>query len=1294
MDTIVSFIQSNPGISFLNLQLFFGAEINAGKITEEQIKAECGRLHPDGSVQLGYPEVEDYVVNIPLSVFDGDVSEITPEYVKELCDKILLLEKPIDIVLNEQVPNYEDYLGTRVEDFKIDELTTAYDHIKSNKDTVSKIREMLSDFQPMFLERKSHSILKQMTIKGVPIFRSISDFIKAFTDPTFFGFYDAVVGQKPALSQMTPAHDVWTGSFGLIRLTIHVMGGRQGTGAGNKINTGNVIQSALLYKDRKNDFIRSNSALTMIKYCSTQWPDGSRSIKNGTDYTFSDLYTGEKIIQKYDGKQPDYAAPESFASILETYHVPFPKKIHTNQEHIFAVYPASCVFRDDCYYETLVDNLQMISQKANSDVNSKEYESPFGKLQYVHDIHEKQNRELVGRMYLTQLQLCSKAIQSTASDELHDEFRQLMQRVADKETELEILRYQTAQECTNVDARLKTPLTESDKTDLLKKRTILMSTIDTIEMNLSQLIQAKSMTIPTSKSLNPGYESTKKMFMDLKDEKEYHTRKALLMGRLMKLQDCCLDLTTADGKETAKHRRDIVLSCIDSVSIIIACAKISVLTVTTPETVHNKLVKDSRELNYLRSLSMKLFHEYNSTKAKQTEAADQIISFIHSKQDLMEAIEKQIVLSAVTTNDFHLSEATRLRQAIDNSILNEMMALLLAERIKVPEIEETKYRLTEKHIDQINFYDEEIKKYTKLQNDLNGEFSYILTHLYETGQYISTNLFEIANTVNHKTLQLLNLLGNDKTPEFQECMKLLTRPESRYAPVSCGMVDIENREDVFDDVGIGRTVGLVSEICPQEEGINTAVANEIAVDILNGQPAADTVDNEIDEAWLLMQKRAGDKINKRTRLSIDLKKMISGLEVDQIRAKIAYRTALLKRKDVVEGDASSSPQFSRWMGRLNNNDARKTKAAAQKLTTEAEGIRSFMYFYVCNNPQLTPKEPTIRQLTAYLNNDANTRERETHLSRLVTLLQQSSPSGPKRAAMGGGGLTGDIEEMNQAIEENDVVKMYDLYMEHFDKETDSILFYQVYSILSKQSIYVPLYRRDVIPLEELIDPVRLKRLDYTGDLHDFDCVYADNFCVQIFGKNVCELLDDLAKGKLTVPRGVFPNICDNPFNPYSLICILEVCRFFCLFLPFAGRLHFYFAGVLSFMNQTYDANMVSIQTDEILSYLKHPDFFQCFHAAAEMYEGYESVPAPEVPVEPEPPEPPGPDLEPPPAPLAEVDPTSVSDPIYKLENERRAKSGSPLADYGGTRRYRRYKQKTKRHTLNKRFKRNRTRRLH
>jgi hypothetical protein len=248
------------------------------------------------------------------------------------------------------------------------------------------------------------------------------------------------------------------------------MEGRQGTAAGGRINAGNVIQAALLYKDRKNDFIRSNSAMSLIKFCPTQWPNG-RSLKEGTTYTFSDLYTGEKIVQKYDGKQPDFATDQPFVSILENYHVPQAgKPIYTNQEHLVAVYPASCIFRDDCYYETLVQNLIMISQKANSDVNSKEYESPLGKLQYVHDIHEKHKQDLVGSFYFKKIDLCTRAMSLTDGAELSVSFDRLSRQISEKEIELKLQEYQIAQELNNVHVLLGiTPYTIPRAPDGAKK---------------------------------------------------------------------------------------------------------------------------------------------------------------------------------------------------------------------------------------------------------------------------------------------------------------------------------------------------------------------------------------------------------------------------------------------------------------------------------------------------------------------------------------------------------------------------------------------------------------------------------------------------------------------------------------------------------------------------------------------------------------------------------------------------------------------------------------------------------
>jgi hypothetical protein len=267
-----------------------------------------------------------------------------------------------------------------------------------------------------------------------------------------------------------------------------------------------------------------------------------------------------------------------------------------------------------------------------------------------------------------------------------------------------------------------------------------------------------------------------------------------------------------------------------------------------------------------------------------------------------------------------------------------------------------------------------------------------------------------------------------------------------------------------------------------------------------------------------------------------------------------------------------------------------------------------------------------------------------------------------------------------------------------------------------------------------------KRRDYRGDFYDFDSTFADSFCIQLFGKNVNELLDDLSKGSLNVPRGAFPNISANPFDPVSLICILETVLFLCKGLPFATRLHVYYAGVLSFMNESYSDNIEDVQTTKILNYLIDPQFFQCFHTAARMYNeryGRLSEPAPETEPRLETPEgslpytsgelgnaplpfvstdlvtsvPPEPVFETPEshdatlgfdaAGLPVSDPNDVGIALYKEDKaikETIAKASGkpppPGADYGGTRRYRRYKSKTRRQTLNKRFKKHRTRRLH
>jgi hypothetical protein len=371
------------------------------------------------------------------------------------------------------------------------------------------------------------------------------------------------------------------------------------------------------------------------------------------------------------------------------------------------------------------------------------------------------------------------------------------------------------------------------------------------------------------------------------------------------------------------------------------------------------------------------------------------------------------------------------------------------------------------------------------------------------------------------------------------------------------------------------------------------------------------------------------------------------------------------------------------------------------------------------NPPIEPSVEMLADISTFVNDSADLNKGVRDLKKFmddlnVFLLEKgidltSGPSGPRGASALGGEKLNDtdlLEQMNAAVDANDFVKMYDLYVEYFDTEQPNelrILFYQVYSILMNLSIYVPLYRCETKDLYEIVKPMIEKRNVFKGNYYDFDSIYADSFCIQLFGKNVNELLDDLSKGKLTVPRGAFPNISSYPFHPYSLICILEVIRFLCLALPFASRLQFYFAGVLSYMGQSYSDNMNEIQIVAILTHLTEPDFFQSFHKASALSMHFTpKVPEIQRQLQEQPQEQ-----------EQEQEQEQLQEQLQEQSHAQEQAQAQAQADYeaetfnkefpdsnrlnqpGGTRRKRQYTQKTKRYrTLSKRFKKNKTRRLH
>lgn len=1210
-EEMVAFVDSYPGISWSNFNLLYGKRVHEYGLTMERINSWTNE-------KIQKENAEDSFTALPTNVFDGVTVDITKEYVASICEKVARLGDVDPIVLKpeEDLP-YQDYLKTDVDTFDISKLNNAYDLIKSTGDTVSKIREMLADFQPMFLERFSDFILDRFTVDGKKIFGTLTEFIKAFTNAAFFEEYSKLPSAPP-LQQLTTVGNTWQGHFGPIQLTIHVSPGRMGTGASGKINTGNVIQAALFYKNRRNDFVRSNSAISMIKHCPTSW--GKReSGKKGTTYTFTDLYNGELIAQKYEGNLPDVAVEGvPFVSILERTHEAGNGRVFTNQEHIAAVYPISCILRSDCYYETLVYNLQMISQFANNAVNSKRYESPIGKLLYQRDTHLENDEQYIGEIYAKKIELCLQAnpdllpsIRSAAGQNV----LRLQAQIKDQHLKIQ-----------DLTDKLGTNLTTDERAQLNQEKGALEKEIGAYEKRIGKLEKAAKI------EKAPETDDALTKFKDFEEEKEYHTRKALLMARLKKIEDCCLDITNERDKVLIADRRAVVLSCIDSVATIIDCAKISITSTAMPKSMRAQFVKDSNELNNLRALTSKLFYDYQRTKAKYATSTQQEIDatleIFRQQQDMLTKTKLLIIENATLRCKNEKLEAMKKKSDIFAEINNELLNGFMTGSVTIETKNQVHNALVSARLEEINAIDHTIAQLVVRDNIINEDAAYVLNHLSEFGDIHGQSLLETAEHVNSKVLGLLDNLSKLTGADIDSFTEMIANPSQPHAALTVGFVELPNKEDLLESANLQVPSALLSTICPSygeepRENANLAsVSTMVATNLLDQNDAQyEALEREMETIeWETVGKKISHIIRKKSRMSADLKMSAMGVKEVEGQAQLAQEAALftlkskLLTRQTVEGPASSQPKFLRWAGRCMTNAQRERARIREQKSRmvqqihekrEEDGIQSFLYFFSCNNHNRRIQDKSsIEMIKAYLESNGDLRDK------IMAIKSRMSTAAVAEGVVHGGKLTPllnpdeILEQLQEALRDQNKSKLFSLYIDYFDTEWVqgelSVVMNQVYSILMSDSIYVPLYRCEPPKdfFEELANPMFEKRKSYTGDFNDFDTLYADSFCIQVFGKSVNELLHDLSKGKLNIPRGVFPNICYNPFEPYSLICTLEFLRYLCLALPFAQRLHFYFAGILSFMGETYSVNMEEIQVDAILSKLEQPNFYASFDKAA------------------------------------------------------------------------------------------------
>jgi hypothetical protein len=1207
---IENFIESNPTVTLQNVLKLFGDEhINEGVIRGwfPALKNEIGNI--------------DEIYDIPLSAFDGErLPEINHTYLRTLLRNIKTITKVIPIELNKnEDESYKRFIDTPIEGFKdqIPLLDHNYNFIKGTDDHVSKVRETLADFQPMFLERYSNAVLDLMKRPdGKRIFQTVTEMIQAFTNTTIADYLTGHGVESKIITLHQGARrgftDTWEGNLGLIRLIIYVIPNRAGTGPAKAIKKENVIQAALLYKDRKNDFIRSYGARYMIAHNNTLWRNVPiTSSKVGTNYTFSDLYTGEAIEQEYKGDLPDIGFIEPrppHTSYLPILHKKNDRiKIATNQEHIFAVFPASCAFEENCYHEAILENLQMISAKANSDVNAVQYEDPYGKLKYL-DFTHKQNKDIYDAHFLLEEVLLTKEVATHGPPSELKLFEDIKTKFTTFKKKVDDLLVDKGKEVDAVKTEIESirgmakKITKKELGILAEKKNILEKQYLDIDAKV-QFLTSKlpSLTTPTNVPNSEKHRIASLQLDYLKNDNEFHVRKAMLMSRLSKMNDCC---TRDEGLMT--KRRNVVISCVKSIEVIIECAKIGRRTKTVLEDVHESLTRDNIELQKMRQLSAELFNNYAALEESMSKTKKSILDVVHSSlkniavhNKLLFALRKNLI------GNVRLRYETKLA-----NIKHELTQLHTNESSEdiQSKIDEEEEKL---NVSASEIYDDNCKLCYVLNNltKLGDETAGALKEALEDAKVSSVELLDALSVIDPEikskiTDYLKALFEKRQTPvlELLDAGRAEGRADGRAERSPEGRADgrAERRpegraERRADDSDIFRGINVVNleKIKKIEEALRfeSPLVREVIEDEMSFIPLTEkTLSITASNSKLIVTEPSFVKPPKVSKPELLTPKVKKGSTREE------WLKNFRKRRE-----ESLEIESLRKTGRFNNN-----------LRIDEEGVRSFIHFFSFVTETAPPDEPFMREILLLLNADELVQQ---HIAELKSVLARraegraegradgSAEGGSRKVSikMVGGTIEETIMQLETAIQTDNVSDMFNLYMQYFDTEEtkDIRLFDQVYSILMKKSIFVPIYRCYAPKtIDEVVRPIIEKRKEFQGLLDEFDDFYCDSFCIQFFGKNVNELLNDLAKGKLTVPQGAFPNISSYAFNPFSFICILELLRTLCLILPFAFRLHFYFAGLLSFIGETYTTNMNELQTNFILNTLKDPSFFKPFNAAA------------------------------------------------------------------------------------------------
>jgi hypothetical protein len=213
--------------------------------------------------------------------------------------------------------------------------------------------------------------------------------------------------------------------------------------------------------------------------------------------------------------------------------------------------------------------------------------------------------------------------------------------------------------------------------------------------------------------------------------------------------------------------------------------------------------------------------------------------------------------------------------------------------------------------------------------------------------------------------------------------------------------------------------------------------------------------------------------------------------------------------------------------------------------------------------------------------------------------------------------------------------------------------------------------------------------------HVFDNVHGNILCIQIFGSPITILMNDLSNGILPIPYGIQTHLYSDPFYPETFFYLFNVLKCILLTVPNCASLSVYFSYLNLLLGESFLHNLYTDSSFSLLERI-HSHYFDKIYELQKnkTFTGpsnytYDSstdrlilntVTESKLPV----------------YLTKDLVPKDIVTNVPEIPKENISLPNLvelPKESIGGTRRKRQYKTKRYR-TLSKRFKKNKTRRLH